>query len=147
MTQLSKLLERVEKATGPDREIDHALHDLFGSVVPLGGFIPYLWRIKIDDKWVDVVRHARAMMSTGDVYVQDYTASLDACVALAARVLPGCSWHIGDYYQGTQEPMATVYRDKSDDADCYYGDARTVPLAFLAVILRALIAKEAAHDD
>lgn len=68
MGDITKLIARVEALTGPDREVDHAIHEATNP--PL-----------------------RAGYRFGSV--PKYTASLDAAVALTERALPGQEWSTG----------------------------------------------------
>jgi hypothetical protein len=62
----------------------------------------------------------------------DYTASVDSCIALFRRVLPGWHWHIGHGPRGIL-PYAAVSKDADEIAP-------TVPLALLRALLKAKIA-------
>ena len=64
--------------------------------------------------------------------VPDYTASVDSCLALIARVLPGWAWHIGFGPRGIF-PYATLH----DDRDRCEALAPTVPLALLQAAVQA----------
>lgn len=68
MTDLTKLAERVEALTGPDREVDQAIH----ALVSLDRKHPYLAVPQIDDKH-----------PSGRPYATPaYTESLDAALTL-----------------------------------------------------------------
>lgn len=71
MTDLSELIERVRAATGPDRELDAAVLKHFG-------FHSWIGRMSYHDAplWIDFGS-------------SEITASIDAAIALAERVLPG----------------------------------------------------------
>ena len=64
--------------------------------------------------------------------VPAYTASVDACIALLHRVLPGWGWHVGYDARGVI-PYAAVSKGRAR----HEAGAPTVPLALLAAILRA----------
>lgn len=78
---LDELIDRLEKATGPHREIDTELHGYcepgFANFprVPSGG----------------VILHPDRPC----VYAPRYTDDLSAIVALIERVLPGWAWKVG----------------------------------------------------
>lgn len=76
MADLAALIERLEKLTCPDREVD----DLIGAAVfrtePVGPFSP---GSKVDKR------------------LPRYTASLDAVIALVERELPGWHWNVGEF--------------------------------------------------
>ena len=62
----------------------------------------------------------------------DYTASVDRCVELIQRVLPGWSWHVGWDAAGVL-PYARLHRAERLVA----ASAPTVPLALLRAVLEA----------
>ena len=66
--------------------------------------------------------------------VPDYTASVDSCLALIGRVLPGWAWHVGFGPRGIL-PYATLH----DEEERFEAVAPTVPLALLAALLKARI--------
>jgi hypothetical protein len=113
---LRLLKERVEKATGEDREIDYSLFDLFGE----------------DRK--------------GPIFWQDsappYTDSLDACVSLAERVLPGWIWSVKNGSPNLGEPPYAYIACDTPEDKTGRASAATPALAFLSAILAALIAQE-----
>lgn len=64
--------------------------------------------------------------------VPDYTASVDSCLAMIGRVLPGWHWHVGFGPRGIF-PYATL----QDDEDLFEAIAPTVPLALLQAAVQA----------
>jgi hypothetical protein len=98
--ELQALQQRVEAATGSDRELDRELARLLG-----GG---------------------------ASAAPPDYTASVDHCVDLVHRVLPGWSWHVGWDATGVL-PYATLHRE----TQLVQASAPTVPLALLRAPFRA----------
>jgi hypothetical protein len=70
---LKSLLERVEKATGPDRELDLEIANVAG------------WRC--DGDWL--YTPSGAMAAFNDDSPPRYTASLDASLSLVNEMLPG----------------------------------------------------------
>ncbi len=64
--------------------------------------------------------------------VPDYTASVDSCLGLIGRVLPGWHWHIGFGPRGIF-PYATL----QDGEDLFEALAPTVPLALLQAAVKA----------
>ena len=92
MTDLTALLERVEAATGPDREIDTEIARAFGWTPP--GINPALWEGKETPSW----------WATPGFGMPAYTSSLDAAIALVERVLPGWSWHAMNKDQEENDP-------------------------------------------
>ena len=63
--------------------------------------------------------------------VPDYTASVEACIALIGRALPGSTWHVGYGADGVT-PNAAVRQNHGR----HRAAAPTIPLA----LLRALVA-------
>jgi hypothetical protein len=61
-----------------------------------------------------------------------YTGSVDACIDLVHRVLPGWAWHVGYGPKGVIPYAVLSHGDARHEAS-----APTVPLALLAVILEA----------
>jgi hypothetical protein len=62
----------------------------------------------------------------------DYTASVDRCIELVHRVLPGWAWHVGWDATGVL-PYATVHRGERRTVAA----APTVPLALLKALIDA----------
>ncbi len=77
MSDLSALIERLEKLTGPDRDVDEAIQAW--SVGATIEWQEYAGRNAYhrDDSWVSIGA------------LQPLTASLDAAIALVERILPG----------------------------------------------------------
>jgi hypothetical protein len=63
---------------------------------------------------------------------QLFTSSIDLCVSLIERVLPGWHWHVGFGPKGVL-PYASVYTNQLH----YEAMAGTVPLALLSALLQA----------
>ena len=70
-----------------------------------------------------------------DEAAPDYTASVDCCLALIGRVLPGWHWHIGFGPRGIF-PYATL----EDGEARFEALAPTVPLALLQAVVSAKLA-------
>ena len=115
------LIERVEQAQGPDREIDLACHTALA--LPLGKVCDDNGRLHPD--WSAVPR---------------YTASLDAAVSLVPE---GWAW-----LRKTPQTM-TVYEPPQDEkawAVHIDGAASTPALALVAAALRARLVMEAKDE-
>lgn len=136
------LIERLEKASGADQELDLAI---FEAIHPKGSLTDSGWRwtrrkiAPLGVVWYWLDRHKIAQPD----YVQKYTASIDAALALVEKVLPG--WASG-YDAGPKTVIAFV--DSHDFADRVFGarytaEAATPPLAILLALLRALKQKQA----
>ena len=68
--------------------------------------------------------------------VPPYTASVDACLALIGRALPGWHWHVG-WGPGGILPYASLSRDGAGPAGRVEMTAPTVPLALLGTLVKA----------
>ncbi len=138
MSDLTSLLERVEKAEEPDSALDiaiacalldarkHKAWSAANSQRPKGA--PPL----ADD--VFWMRHAR-----------HYTSSIDAALALVEEKLPGAEYQISTLYGIADVELPLNYaqsecigRARREDGD--------VPLAVLSALLRALIAQKETAD-
>lgn len=148
---LVEMLERVEKATGPDRDLDRALMALaydwgqrhIGAICWDDGHdtcckdakhIDLVWIDRSTDKWV-----------TTAVQGFEFTGSVDCVLALAERALPG--WRVnmvrGESYSSAQfmkgwgggKKIGPAFERPDDE----------LPLAILAALLAAIIAKEAGN--
>lgn len=74
------LIERLEKASGPDRELDWRIAEKFD--------IPERWPTSA--LWPPFMPKSKY-----DKSIPSFTASIDAAVALVERVLPGWNWWLG----------------------------------------------------
>lgn len=162
---LSELLERVEKASGPDRELDAELCLALGDFPQIqvswtgGPFRSDLdggWRLRPQSK--GYVEHPLWIDSWGrpiGAQAKPYTASVDAALALVERVLPG--WGVvitkpldgGGYAEVFSREGLSF--DPNGDKNVSLGEwleqgkpqRETPALALLAAMLRALIAGNA----
>lgn len=147
---LAELLERVEKATGPDRELD-ALIAIATKWKPLGDI----------QHWIHDWQHGFCIgEAEGFVYLDkaptpdtkwrapSYTASIDVVLALVERVLP--EWTVARIGQSDDKSWScelrqghlTSYSDVALGGSFFNGKL-TAPLSILAALLRALAAKSA----
>lgn len=91
MTTIAELIGRLERATGPDRWIDAHIHGVhFNQEISVneGGMV-------LTDHcvlgWIDPGKENINFNPSGiGERMLRYTASIDAAIALAERVLPGC---------------------------------------------------------
>lgn len=118
----AEIIERLEKADGPDRELDaEIMFDLFAKPVGQksdGGPVGYIWpednpswnfgirfpgkdrewfakcRSRIDGETLLVERDG-AFVLMNAIRIPALTASLDAAIALVERTLPGWYWRAG----------------------------------------------------
>lgn len=159
--QLKALLERIEAATGPDREID--------SIIEATFFAPEGWHIEqspINGNWCIYsgtnarTGQPRLWEAKGHSAIgKPYTASIDAAVALVEKKLDGWGWQTGCPlpYSKPREFYASVWRNGLHVGhDGWVNeDGKPMPprpspaiyrstpaLALLCALLRALIAEQ-----
>ncbi|WP_068459846.1 hypothetical protein [Hyphomicrobium sulfonivorans] len=122
-SELEALLKRVEKARAPTRDLDLAI---IRTVLPTAV----------------VLRHNEDTGADEPYTHWKPTSSLDACQALQEQVLPMWSWSV-QHRSGERGPyaVARVARVDGDDVHGFDAVRDTAPLALLAAILTALIAK------
>lgn len=81
MTEIAELIERLEKATGPDRDMDYRLFETLTDGV-------YDEKTKPGLFWREGFT----------AYAAEFTKSYDSALALLGCVLPGWSWHGGSCF-------------------------------------------------
>ena len=137
---IDHLIERVESAGGPDRELDAA--------IALDLCLCSRYRNWYDDPETKTL-HAWHMQVIGDhprftkwVPLPELTASLDAVVALIEAKMPDVSWSCGQPHK-PYKAEATIYgplKPWPESTRCefgYHSKAATPTLALLASFLRA----------
>ncbi len=126
---LQALLERVEKAEGPDEEVDMQLCLLaYPEIMAVSE--------KRDDGFWYHKQWGRMSVPA------NYTASIDAAVALVEKMLPGWTGHL-DF--GGSQACAYAIRPLTEGPLVEHRAFATTPaLALIAALLRALIAQEKA---
>jgi hypothetical protein len=138
MNNLSALRERVEKAEGPDRELDAVIWlALIPGVTRRTTHVAH-WQKPYD---IDETRDETGRL----INVPHYTASIDAAVALIERKLPGCGWSITRYENPNIWTPATTYiadvtlPGKIGDGAMFDACSNATPaLALIAALLNAL---------
>ena len=153
LTTLDALIERVERATGPDRVLDGLIaRDVEGKSFGLCG----------DEGWscgtrgctgcgeplgLHDERHSYPRDWRDDDRLAPVTASVDAAIALLDIVLPGWFWRAGrmtapHWERGQYQPywshVQRTHADHCDRADEATGYAQSAPLAIILATLRAL---------
>jgi hypothetical protein len=126
MTNLQELLERVEKATGEDRQLDG---DILKALIHPNADM----RHDGDAYWLpDVEMHG--------FETPYYTSSIDAALSLVEEKLPGWGY---DLHGGGADRKIYVTLWHADEKSRFLnGRGATLPLALLNALLRALISKE-----
>ena len=127
---LSTLAERLEKATGPDREID-CLIFVATAESPFESYYP--------DCVLAVLGGFRARVEINEI--PPYTASIDAALALVEAMLPpyGWSWRV-QHTLGSER--ASIWREGLRSEWSISLTAPTAPLAILRALVAALAAQE-----
>lgn len=137
------LIDRLSKLDGPNRRMDHEMHILFfvpddkKDTVEWNHFGSYSWSPSPDHVMIDKV--------------PVYTASVDAAIALAERVLPGYSriiWehpgecHVDMFKLGELQklPDGRLHKDRYNLVQVE--QAPTLAIALCIAILRAKEASE-----
>jgi hypothetical protein len=149
MGEIEGLIERLEKATGPDREIDCHLWALDAGVeLEWQGTTLVAGHHGVVG-WADPGEHSRNFYTNRDVRgpggIHAYTASLDAALALVERFRAqiGCyGWRI-DF---DDEPVADPYSATlgithgfpSDVGGTWAACHKTAPLALCLALLKSM---------
>lgn len=123
MSELEEMLGKVEASAGPDTNIDTELHAYIEGVTPEWQEYSKSFAYHKDGFWV----------SFGPV--PNYTASVDAALALVERMLPNERWGIDRTDEGDPETWYDAVVGEG------FAQHRSAPVAILAALLRALIAK------
>lgn len=125
--QLSALLARVEAAEGPDRELDARI-EAATSPWPEDNTLTFI-------SGSPTFRVHRGSAVALDNARGEYTASLDAALALCERVLPGWLRDVRELPSGNWIAFVSTYEPaRLFDATC-----RSPPIALLSAMLRALL--------
>jgi len=140
MTDLHALLERVKAATGIDGRENYALNIEIGKSL-LG------WHLHEHKAFGDYDTDWAEWRDADDKQIRvipDFSASIDAALALCERVLPGWGYVLHANPGTVPNAMLLSQMFGGERHDAF---ARTVPLAILAALLTALISKAQEHDQ
>jgi len=129
MADHAALIERLEKLTGPDREVNEAIYKHFNP------------------EYADFVQGRGGLVHPGDgedvrvlssVRAPYYTASLDAVIALVERELPGMAWTLGQNVHHRYW-VASLNRlnDEGAPESIAWGQSNQPVIALLLALLRA----------
>ena len=125
---IAELIERLEKAEGPDREIDA---DLVCVCCP-GALVSQYIASDAEPS----VFHAHALGLSDRSDVPAYTSSLDAALSLVERKLPGVHWSVSN---AAVKPRANVWMPQPTRPIMGpYSSGATPALAVCLALLRAL---------
>lgn len=137
---LSALIERVENATGPDRELDALIFRVLDLKLPdqfLSMGIKLSWQAD-----------GSATVPVGDMQVRyeppHFTSSLDAALALVEEILPGTFWHVAKGRTRPDEPLfgAELVSPEHGGVNVAVEHESSVALALILALLRALSARD-----
>lgn len=121
MTDLLELAERLERATGPDRELDKAIHGLLFPPRPVA-----------TDEDQPPPGFGSGFLS-GDYWGSGYTSSIDAAMTLVPE-----GWDRIEQEQSRERAWARITVHRNGFAPQYESRAATPALALCAAALRAL---------
>lgn len=132
----SKLISRVEAASGPDRELDCYLQAALEYKQPVRVVGPpaydpqrYFCNPLPETNWIGY-----DLLNT----TPRYTASLDAAVALVEKVLPQAG---GTTTFGPAHMFVAMITDRPGGGEKYLGKAATPALALVSALLKAMQAQ------
>lgn len=139
--QLGALLARIENAEGPDRELDGMIAlDLAGAA---------RFRNWYDDPETKLKHAWHVLWKLGEgpedgwEPLPNYTASIDAAVALVEKALPGSGYGCSLRWPEIKRcPSEAAHGWVHHGDDTHEGDATTPALALCAALLRAVLADE-----
>lgn len=135
---LSALIEKLEKAEGPDRELDCQIAFATGHFdTKLGYGLEGSWierGSKRDDEWVDVHVRNKGTLIYSERY-PTYTSSIDSAVSLAERVLPSLSKIQPETYVGGEYHHCEI---ETEEGDFEAHNCPNVAMAICLATLRAL---------
>jgi hypothetical protein len=131
-TDLSELIERVEKATGPDRELDAAIAvAMLGTTATEDDLIYH--KVPAHDDHCARGTYWRKSRSGWSLHTSaTFSASLDSALALVEEMLPGANWSLG-YFPEKPSYAAEVWY-----STVHYGLSGSPATAILLALLRAL---------
>lgn len=133
--QLLALQEMLRVVKGPDRELDAQLARAFD--------LPACEPPDCHPALFEQIINRVAATGVRDPDVRDYTASIDAALALVERMLPEWEWHLTPGYAAVVNPVNRARSDEpwNEDHEVHEGRAPTVPLAILSALIAALLSQ------
>jgi hypothetical protein len=134
VSDLKALIERVEKATGPDREIDALVFGWLEGLKRNDGTFWIGGRFQFEHP---TKRHPNgpAALYIDEAQVPEYTSSLDAVVAMIERQMPGAEWSLTNLYGVA---LAEVpLNDSENSGEIARRPDGNMVLALLTALLRA----------
>lgn len=133
---LIELAERVEKASGPDRELDGWIwaHLKAGEPYIIGNEPGRFPRQPIYGERADVMRNVGGMDGADYIGAPKFTASLDAAMMLVPE---GASWQLGDGFSFAWAIVTLPNENPIIEPGEMTAKAATPALALVAAALRA----------
>ena len=141
MGKYAEIIERLEKAEGPDRNLDWLIAEAALGATRrdrMKGFIGEqpIWQYTVGTS-----------SGSESVMIPAYTVSLDAAITLVERMLPGNFREISGprKYLNIPSPVPARFRAEiTTDAwfDSYVGWGQSAPTALLIAMFKALEARE-----
>lgn len=120
MTIPAQLIERVERAMGPDRELDLRI----SMALRPEWWTQFRGQVLSDERLRGILAS-----NENNGWEERYTASVDVAVALIEAKLPGRMWRLA---VGQDRAYAEIYPNED------FGRADTPALALILALLRAL---------
>ena len=144
MTTLTDLLQRLEEATGPDRELDRDILFHFGwTIVPFGQ--------SFGERWVDPEgnRTPYDPAHWPQSWPMSLTSSIDAALSLVEREIPEAQptiW-INDKWS-TCQIYGPFYNDHGTKGFKEFSkcEGKTAPLAILTALVKSVIAQKESEN-
>ncbi|WPM82757.1 hypothetical protein R5W60_16585 [Brucella pseudintermedia] len=136
---MTDLITRLSKLVAPDREVDARIWCEVHGVAYVDHYA-----LMHETQVIFKEKGKRKEQVSGDdmPHAALYTASVDAAIALAERVLPGWKWRVGRT-ELFPNGWAYVHKydpsncDRADEAACADGKAANPAIALLIALLRA----------
>lgn len=158
MIDLNRLLERVKKATGPDRELDEAIYEVATIVLANGhpeavfneGYGTMVAITTSGWPWSPTDEEPDPGSWHGVSFAPLFSGSIDAAIALCERVTPDLAISMKRIGDGSGRIQVNdAWLSESGDElipDSSPAEPRPPALAILAVFIHALISK-ASNDQ
>jgi hypothetical protein len=146
LSALKDLERRLSEAKGPDRELERDLYEALTGKCTHREEKSYFIEDGNDyDSGFTCVKCGIDMYGERGKWPL-YLHSVDAAIALAEAVLPGCVWHVmtdyGDLNRGKIGPAGASIYVAEDQPLFQQADAATPALSLTLAVVRALIAKK-----
>lgn len=144
MADYTDLIARLEKATGPDRELDAAIIVATTPTRSTADDLIYLTETRSDDQCAPGTYWLKQRSGASLHTAPELTASIDSALALVERCLPklGCIDAFHELEKFPNAWRATIGRGSHK----YRSSAPTAPLAILTALLHAVASEKQVND-